>query len=60
MCNAPKPQTPAQAVPLPPETSNPAVVDSAVQAVRRRSGRSSLTIPVATQQAGTGLNIPAA
>lgn len=63
MCSAPKPATPAQAVPLPPETSNPAIVDSPAQEARRRSGRSSLTIPTGPTKAGTGmsgLNIPSA
>jgi hypothetical protein len=62
MCSAPKPPTPAQAVPLPPETSNPAMVDSASQTKLRRSGRSSLTIPTGTNAGSgmSGLNIPAA
>lgn len=63
MCSAPKPATPAQAVPLPAETSTPAVVDPATQTKLRRSGRSSLTIPTTGGNAGagmSGLNIPAA
>lgn len=59
MCSAPKPQAPAAPVPIPLDTSRPAVVDEATKL--RRKGRSALTIPSTSGSSTTGmsgLNIP--
>lgn len=61
MCSAPKPKPIAQAVPLPEETTKPAIVDNEAARKNRRSGRASLTIPAAGASTATGmsgLNIP--
>jgi hypothetical protein len=59
MCSAPKPQAPAAPVPIPVDTTRPAVIDSMDPS--RRKGRSRLTIPAPGASSTTGmsgLNIP--
>jgi hypothetical protein len=59
MCSAPKPQAPAAPVPVPVDTTKPAVVDEETKL--RRKGRSRLTIPSTGASSTTGmsgLNIP--
>ena len=54
------PPPPAALVPLPAETTNPAIVDAEASRLRR-SGRSRLTVPGAGASSATGmsgLNIP--
>lgn len=61
MCMAKTPKPPAPAVPIPEETAQAAVVDTADSRNRiRRSGRSRLTIPIQAPSSGgaSGLNIP--